>query len=113
VNKNQIIETLLNLFINALDAMPNGGRLSVLGMVEKPEHKKINYLALKVSDTGVGIKEENLSRIFDRYYTSKETGTGLGLAVVERIVSAHSGTLRVESVEGEGTTFTLYFPLTV
>ncbi len=113
VNKNQIIETLLNLFINALDAMPDGGRLSILGSVEKPEHKKTEYLALKISDTGVGIKEENLSRIFDRYFTSKETGTGLGLAVVERIVSAHSGTLRVESVEGDGTTFTLYFPLTV
>jgi len=51
-----------------------------------------------------------MSRIFERYFTSKETGTGLGLMVVERIISAHNGTLQVESVEGSGTTFTVYFP---
>ena len=110
VNKNQILEALLNLFINAIDAMPEGGRLSVYGLVEKPEHKKNDYLALRISDTGVGINKENLSKVFDRYYTTKKTGTGLGLAVVERIISAHSGTLRVASTEGEGTTFTLYLP---
>lgn len=110
VNKNQILEALLNLFINAIDAMPEGGRLSVHGLVEKPEHKKNDYLALRISDTGVGINKENLSKVFDRYYTTKKTGTGLGLAVVERIVSAHSGTLKVASTEGEGTTFTLYLP---
>jgi len=110
VNKNQILEALLNLFINAVDAMPEGGRLSVYGLVEKPEHKKNDYLALRISDTGVGINKENLSKVFDRYYTTKKTGTGLGLAVVERIISAHSGTLRVESTEEQGTTFTLYLP---
>jgi len=110
VNCNQIVEVLLNLFMNAIDAMPEGGRLTVTGLIEKPEHKKDDYLALKIADSGVGIKKENLPRVFDRYYTSKETGTGLGLAVVERIVSAHNGTLAVESTEGQGTTFTLYFP---
>ncbi len=111
VNRNQILEVLLNLFINAIDAMPNGGTLTVHGLVERPEHKKTDYLALRISDTGVGIKKENLSKIFDRYYTTKETGTGLGLAVVERIISAHNGTLKVDSIEGKGTTFTLYLPL--
>jgi len=110
VNRNQIMEALLNLFINAIDAMPKGGTLSVKGLIERPDHKKIDYLALKVTDTGVGIKKENIPRIFDRYYTSKETGTGLGLAVVERILSAHNGTLSVRSTEGKGATFTLYFP---
>ncbi len=110
VNKNQIIEALLNLFINAIDVMPDGGRLTVRGGFERPEHKKDNYLALKIIDTGPGISKESLPRVFDRYFTTKETGTGLGLAVVERIVSAHSGTLSVTSQEGEGTTFTLYFP---
>jgi len=110
INKNQVMEALLNLLMNALDAMPEGGKLSIMGMVEQPAHKKTDYLALKISDTGMGIKKEHLSRIFDRYYTTKDSGTGLGLAVVERIISAHSGTLNVESVEGEGTTFTLYFP---
>jgi len=110
VNKNQILEVLLNLFINAIEAMPDGGALSVYGLVKKPEHKKTNHLALQIRDTGVGIKKQNLSKIFDRYYTSKESGTGLGLAVAERIISAHSGMIRVESTEGKGTTFTLYLP---
>ncbi|MDH4158366.1 MAG: response regulator [candidate division Zixibacteria bacterium] len=110
VNKNQILEALLNLFINAIDAMPEGGKLSVEGCIEKPDHKKVDYLAVKISDTGTGIKKENLSKIFDRYYTTKETGTGLGLAVVERIISAHNGTLSVVSADGAGTTFKLYFP---
>ena len=110
VNKNQILEILLNLFINAIDAMPDGGKLSVNGLSEKPVHKKVNYLALKVTDTGEGIKKENISKIFDRYFTSKPYGTGLGLAVVERIISAHGGTLSVNSEEGNGTTFTIYFP---
>jgi len=110
VNKNQILEALLNLFINAIEAMPDGGTLSVQGLVEKPAHKKTDFLALRISDSGLGIKKENLTKIFDRYYTTKETGTGLGLAVVERIISAHGGTLNVESTEGTGTTFTLYLP---
>jgi len=109
-NKNQILEVFLNLFINAIDAMPNGGTLSVRGAIERPGHKKQDYLAIKIIDTGVGIKREDMSRIFERYFTSKETGTGLGLMVVERIISAHNGTLQVESVEGSGTTFTVYFP---
>jgi signal transduction histidine kinase len=63
-----------------------------------------------ISDTGRGIKKEDLSKIFDRYYTTKESGTGLGLPVVERIISAHSGTLSVNSEPSQGTEFTLYFP---
>ncbi|MEW6051238.1 MAG: response regulator [Candidatus Zixiibacteriota bacterium] len=111
VNKNQVLELFLNLFINAVDAMPKGGTLTVTGLKERPEHKKLDYLAIRVADTGFGIKKENLAKIFDRYYTTKETGTGLGLAVVERIISAHGGTLKVESTEGVGTCFTVYFPI--
>lgn len=111
VNKNQVLELFLNLFINAIDAMPDGGSLTVRGLIERPDHKKQDYLAIRVTDTGVGIKKENLSKIFDRYYTTKETGTGLGLPVVERIVSAHGGTLKVESKAGEGTSFTVYFSI--
>lgn len=111
VNKNQIMEVFINLFVNALDAMNNGDSLTVKGLIEQPSHKKFNYLAVKIIDTGCGIKRENLPRIYERYFTTKETGIGLGLAVVERIISAHNGTLKVESVENKGTTFTIYFPI--
>ena len=113
VNKNQMLEVFLNLFINAIDAMPEGGTLRIEGLIERPGHKKKDYLAVRVIDTGVGIKKENIAKIFDRYYTSKDTGTGLGLAVVERIISAHNGTLHVASERGKGTTFTVYFPYEV
>jgi len=109
-NKNQIMEVFLNLYINAIDAMPNGGTLSVQGVIERPPHRHEDYLALKVSDSGCGIKREHLSRVFDRYFTTKELGTGLGLAIVERVVSAHNGTLHLASAEGRGTTITVYFP---
>lgn len=111
VNKNQILEAFLNLFLNAADATDDNGSLTVKGLIEQPAHKKEKYLALRISDTGKGISKDNLSRIFERYYTTKDTGTGLGLSVVERIVSAHSGTISVESEPGHGTCFTLYFPL--
>jgi K+-sensing histidine kinase KdpD len=110
-NKNQLTEMFLNLFLNALDAMPDGGSLTVRGLIERPAHKKTDYLAIKVSDTGTGIKREHLSRVFDRYFTTKDTGTGLGLAVVDRIVSAHNGTVHVESTGGQGACFTVYFPI--
>jgi len=110
VNRNQIMEAFLNMFINAIDAMPDGGVLTIKGLVEKPEHKKEYYLAVRISDTGVGIPKDNLFKIFQRYFTTKDSGTGLGLSVVERIMSAHDGTLAVQSSEGQGTTFTLYFP---
>ena len=111
VNKNQILEVFLNLFLNAVDSMPSGGQLTVEGVVERPEHKKDDYLAIRVTDTGSGIRKEHLTRVFERYFTTKADGTGLGLAVVERIISAHNGTLKVESDEGKGTTFTAYLPI--
>ncbi len=110
VNKNQVFEVLLNLMMNAVDAMSDGGELTVSGKIDRPDFKNTDYLALSVSDTGTGIKKQNLAKLFDRYFTTKETGTGLGLAVVERIMSAHNGTITVESEEGVGAEFTLYFP---
>ncbi len=111
VNKNQILEVFLNLFLNAVDAMDEGGRLKVQGEIGRPSFKKTDFLAITVSDNGHGIKKENIPRIFERYYTTKESGTGLGLAVVERIIAAHGGTLKVESECGKGSDFTIYLPL--
>lgn len=93
-----------NLFINAIQAMPNGGSLNV---VISPDE---DFAKIEIADTGEGISEENLPKIFEPYFSTKETGTGLGLAIVKRIIDEHSGTIEVESKEGEGTKFTVKLP---
>jgi len=111
LNRNQILEVFLNLFLNAIDALDENGSLKVIGKISRPSFKNTDYLAIMVRDTGHGIKKNNLAKIFDRYYTTKDTGTGLGLVVVERIIAAHGGTLEVKSEFGEGTDFIIYFPI--
>jgi signal transduction histidine kinase len=93
-----------NLFINAVQSMCGGGRLDV--SIEAFE----NYVKIEVGDTGVGIPEENLTKIFEPYFSTKETGTGLGLAIVKRIVDEHKGIIGVESELNEGTKFTVRLP---
>ena len=103
IDPDKIKQVLLNIFLNALSAMPDGGRLSVeLGAQE-------DNLAVTVSDTGTGIKKEDLPLIFDPYFTSKPAGTGLGLAVVQKIMDAHGGIVHMESKAGSGTKVTLRF----
>jgi signal transduction histidine kinase len=93
-----------NLFINAIQAMPNGGSLNVTISSEA------ELVKVEIADTGEGISTENLPKIFEPYFSTKETGTGLGLAIVKRIVDEHNGTIEVESKEGEGTKFTVKLP---
>jgi signal transduction histidine kinase/DNA-binding response OmpR family regulator len=105
INENEIMEVLLNIILNAIEAMPEGGELGV-SLKPHPEPKKgTHLLQIGIADTGCGIAPENLSRIFDRYFTTKKEGTGLGLAVVERIVKAHGGFVSVKSELGKGTSF--------
>ena len=108
VNKNQIMEMVLNLLINGIDAIEKDGKIDI--KVDQTHYETRPMLRIQVSDNGCGIDQKDKAIIFDRYYTSKETGTGLGLAVVERIVSAHSGRIEVESEKNVGTTFTIYLP---
>lgn len=94
-----------NLIANALDAMPDGG---VMGLIAERRGDKV---VISVADTGVGIPEDEMSRIFKPFHTTKTKGMGLGLAYCKRAIEAHSGTISVESKEGEGTTFTIILPL--
>ncbi len=93
-----------NLVLNALDAMPSGGTLSLC----TSEHE--DHVRIEVTDTGKGLTPEECSRLFTPYYTSKQQGTGLGLAIVQSVISDHHGTISVSSEEGRGTTFRMDLP---
>lgn len=105
VDPDKIKQVFLNIFLNSIVAMPAGGVLTVELAGEKEN------LTITVSDTGAGIEERDLPRIYDPYFTSKPAGTGLGLAVVQKIVEAHKGSVRVESTVNAGTKIYLSFPL--
>jgi two-component system sensor histidine kinase PilS (NtrC family) len=118
---DQLRQMLWNLCRNALQAMPDGGRLQIDGRPcdgasqgdgngsrNAPQVEGSGGVEISVADTGVGIPPEVCDRIFDPFFTTKDDGTGLGLATVHRIVEGHGGTLRVESVPGVGTTFRIH-----
>jgi len=108
VNKKEIFEAILNILMNATDSLEENGQLKVsIGLLSSSDQ----YVRIAVSDNGCGIPKDKISRIFDRYYTTKETGTGLGLAIVERVVDAHNGRLAVESEPGKGTIFNIDLPI--
>ena len=106
-NRNQMIEAFLNLFNNAKDAMPGGGRLYIK---TEPHNNSIRVI---IKDTGVGIKGKNIDKIFDPFFTTKRLGegTGLGLTATYGIILNHSGTIQVESQVGKGTSFIIDLPI--
>ncbi len=121
-DRGHLEQVLLNLAVNAQDAMPDGGALVIETQVDDPEPAhpgRFNGLPagararVRVSDTGTGIDPEILPHVFDPFFTTKKVGkgTGLGLATVYSIIKQHSGTIGVHSVVGEGTTFAICFPL--
>jgi len=123
-NATQLHQVLLNLCVNARDAMPQGGELTLAAdnvslsaeeAREIPHGKSGDYVMLLVSDTGNGIPSEILPRIFEPFFTTKppDRGTGLGLSTVARIVQQHEGFLNVKSDVGQGTTFEIYLPRAV
>jgi CheY-like chemotaxis protein len=119
-DQGQIKQTLMNLYVNAADAMPRGGDLFLkslnvtdLDMKGKPYTPKPgNYVLLAITDTGTGMDEKTMERIFDPFFTTKglSKGTGLGLASVYGIIKAHGGYIDVDSKKGHGTTFSIYLP---
>jgi signal transduction histidine kinase/DNA-binding response OmpR family regulator len=111
VNENEMMEVFLNIILNAIEAMPEGGELRVsLKPVKEESKNRGSFLQICITDSGHGIAPKNLSRIFERYFTTKKEGTGLGLAVVERIVKAHGGVVSVQSELGQGTSFFVNLP---
>jgi two-component system, NtrC family, sensor histidine kinase HydH len=98
-------QVLLNLFINAQQAMPMGGELIIR------TYKKGNDGVVEIGDTGTGIEPERLEKIFEAYYSSKPSGSGLGLPIAKKIISQHDGTIGVSSEMGKGTLFTIRLPL--
>lgn len=94
-----------NMLTNGIQALPEGGSLTVTGTASDDE------ATIVVSDTGVGVSEENMNKLFQPLFTTKAKGTGLGLAVCKRIVEAHRGEITVESEEGVGTSFTIKIPM--
>ncbi|MEI8078512.1 MAG: CHASE domain-containing protein, partial [bacterium] len=116
VDKGQMQQVISNLTINARQAMPEGGSLYItldnadLSATAMPGLRPGKYVQLTVRDEGVGIAPEHLNRIFDPYFTTKQAGSGLGLAVTYSIINKHGGHLVVASELGRGSTFTLYLP---
>jgi signal transduction histidine kinase len=119
----QLKQVFINLALNAVQAMPDGGRLSVrtrrphapveLGLSDSTPRYSADQVEVRFADTGAGIPEDALDRIFIPFYTTKSKGTGLGLAISQRIVKGHGGTIEVQSRLGEGTEFILRFPSAV
>jgi signal transduction histidine kinase len=104
LDANRLKQAFLNLLSNAIDAMPEGGRLSLAIRQEQ------GGVAVTITDTGEGIASDRLPLIFEPFYTSKGKGTGLGLSITHNIVSDHGGRVQVASHEGEGTSFTIWLP---
>jgi two-component system NtrC family sensor kinase len=100
-------QVFMNIIINALQAMPEGGELNVSTAVNgNPQH-----IVVTIKDTGSGISEEDMSRIFQPFYTSKKTGTGLGLSISYGIIKAHGGEIEIKSDHEKGTSFFIYLPV--
>jgi PAS domain S-box-containing protein len=110
-SKEQVLQALENIISNAVDAMPGGGTLFVGTDLE--EVGGLLYATMKVKDTGHGIKKEDLSKIYEPFFSTKllMKGTGLGLSITKKVMEDHGGFIRVDSVVNAGTTFSLYFPL--
>ena len=105
VDEHQIYQTLLNLFNNAIQAIPKGGEITF-----KTE-KAASGLLITVMDNGIGIPDEEKEKVFEPFFTKKERGTGLGLAVVKKIIDSHQGKIKITDREGGGTVFSIWLPM--
>jgi signal transduction histidine kinase/putative methionine-R-sulfoxide reductase with GAF domain len=107
LDREQMKQVILNLLLNALQAMPGGGRLRLSGQVLEDNR----WIQLSIQDTGVGIPPEDMNKLFDPFFSTKEGGVGLGLSIAHRIIDQHRGKIQMESTPGQGTLFTLWLPI--
>lgn len=110
LDQERIRQGLLNIMINAIRAMPKGGKLIINASNLINESGKTSHIMITLRDTGIGIANENKGRIFDPFFTTNNEGTGLGLSITHSIIKEHSGTISVDSEEGKGTKFTVILP---
>ena len=110
-DETQISQVLLNVIVNSFHAMPDGGRCRIVASERKTDTQ--HSVEITVTDTGIGIRKEDLSRLFEPFYTTESSGTGLGLAIAYRVMQDHGGTIQVASVPGNGTTVVIRFPVAV
>jgi PAS domain S-box-containing protein len=114
IDPQQVQQALLNVVLNAVEAMASGGTLSISSkeiVAPGPSKKeKKPYVSLIISDTGTGVSEEVMAQIFNPFYTTKPAGTGLGLSITQRIIEQHNGRIDIKSESGKGTTFTIELP---
>jgi two-component system sensor histidine kinase PilS (NtrC family) len=109
-NRTELREVFWNIILNSIQAMKDGGVLSIETKNILSGDATAEYLEITIGDTGSGIDEKNLDMVFEPFFTTKETGTGLGLAIVNRIVEGYGGTIRIENNDGAGTTCVVSFP---
>jgi signal transduction histidine kinase len=108
----ELEQVLVNLYLNAIDAMSEGGRLKVGAKLSQGAPGIPQEVAITVSDTGFGISSEDLAKIFQPFFTArKKSGLGLGLPICDRIIKNHGGRINVKSEPGKGTTFEIYLPV--
>jgi signal transduction histidine kinase len=107
MDREQMKQAILNLLLNAIQAMPGGGHLTL----RSQNSKDGQWIHILIKDSGVGIPDEDMNRLFDPFFSTKERGIGLGLSIAHRIIDQHHGKIEVESAPGKGTLFTVWLPI--
>jgi signal transduction histidine kinase len=107
VDKEQVKQVILNLLLNAVQAMPKGGHLTLRGQASESDR----WIRLSIQDSGIGIPGEDLNKLFDPFFSTKEGGVGLGLSIAHRIIDQHHGKIEVESAPGKGTLLMVWLPI--
>jgi len=107
MDREQMKQVILNFLLNAIQAMTKGGLLALKGYIPKNDR----WIKLLIQDSGMGIPREDINKLFDPFFSTKEGGIGLGLSIAHRIIDQHHGKIEVESVPGKGTLFTVWLPI--